>query len=85
MRKSMRVGLALLLLIGLLGALQTAWGQEVTAAIVGSVDRSERRADKRRCGRRDATPTMAFSTRADERLWRLQPAAPSYRNLRGEG
>jgi hypothetical protein len=38
MRKSMRVGLALLLLIGLFGALQTAWGQEVTAAIVGSVE-----------------------------------------------
>jgi hypothetical protein len=38
MRKSVRVGLALLLLIGLLGALQTAWGQEVTAAIVGSVE-----------------------------------------------
>src|SRR5580700_5648881 len=38
MRKSMRVGLALLLSIGLLGALETAWGQEVTAAIVGSVE-----------------------------------------------
>ena len=40
MRTSIRVGvgLALLLLIGLLGALQTAWGQEVTAAIVGSVE-----------------------------------------------
>jgi hypothetical protein len=37
MRESMRVGLALLLLIGLLGALQTALGQEVTAAIVGTV------------------------------------------------
>src|SRR5579862_8293748 len=38
MRTSIRVGLALLLLIGLLGALETAWGQEVTAAIVGSVE-----------------------------------------------
>src|SRR5580700_6786582 len=38
MHTSMRVGLVLLLLIGLLGALQTAWGQEVTAAIVGSVE-----------------------------------------------
>ena len=37
MRQSMKVGLALLLLIGLMGALTTAWGQEVTAAIVGSV------------------------------------------------
>jgi hypothetical protein len=37
MRTSIRVGLALLLLIGLLGALETAWGQEVTAAIVGTV------------------------------------------------
>ncbi len=38
MRTSIRVGVALLLLIGLLGALETAWGQEVTAAIVGSVE-----------------------------------------------
>jgi len=37
MRQTMRVGLALLLLIGLLGALQTALGQEVTAGIVGTV------------------------------------------------
>jgi hypothetical protein len=37
MRQSIRVGLALLLLFGLLGALETAWGQEVTASIVGSV------------------------------------------------
>jgi Carboxypeptidase regulatory-like domain len=37
MRQTMRVGLALLLLIGLLGALQTALGQEVTASIVGTV------------------------------------------------
>ncbi len=37
MHTSMKVGLVLLLLIGLLGALQTAWGQEVTAAIVGTV------------------------------------------------
>src|ERR1700685_2883083 len=35
MRKSMGVGI--LLLAGLLGALQSAWGQEVTAAIVGTV------------------------------------------------
>jgi carboxypeptidase family protein len=35
MRQSMRVWLALLLLIGI--PLVTAWGQEVTAAIVGSV------------------------------------------------
>src|SRR5580692_3627105 len=37
MRKSMRVGFALLLLFGLLGVIEAAWGQEVTAAIVGSV------------------------------------------------
>ena len=37
MRKSIKVGLALLLLIGLLGVVEAAWGQEVTAAIVGSV------------------------------------------------
>ena len=35
MRKSMRVGVVLL--VGMLGALQLAWGQEVTAAIVGTV------------------------------------------------
>jgi len=37
MHTPMRVGLALLLLIGLLGTLQTVCGQEVTAAIVGTV------------------------------------------------
>ena len=37
MRKSIRVGLVLLLLIGILGVVEAAWGQEVTAAIVGSV------------------------------------------------
>ena len=37
MRKSISVGLALFLLIGLPGVIETAWGQEVTAAIVGSV------------------------------------------------
>ena len=37
MRESIRIGLALLLLIGLLGAFQAALGQEVTAAIVGTV------------------------------------------------
>ena len=37
MRESIRIGLALLLLIGFLGAFQTALGQEVTAAIVGTV------------------------------------------------
>jgi hypothetical protein len=37
MRQSIKVGLSLLLLFGLLGALETAWGQEVTASIVGSV------------------------------------------------
>ena len=35
MRKSMWVGIALL--VGMLGALQSAWGQEVTASIVGKV------------------------------------------------
>src|SRR5258707_2934535 len=35
MRKAMRVGIVLL--AGLLGALQPAWGQEVTANIVGTV------------------------------------------------
>jgi hypothetical protein len=37
MRESMKVGLALLLLIGRLGAREIAWAQEVTAAIVGTV------------------------------------------------
>ena len=37
MRQSMRVGFILLLLVGVLGVLQPVWGQEVTAAIVGSV------------------------------------------------
>jgi hypothetical protein len=37
MRKSLRVGLAVSLLIGLLGAVEIAWGQEVTAGIVGTV------------------------------------------------
>jgi Carboxypeptidase regulatory-like domain len=37
MRHSMRVGLVSLLLVGVLGVLQPAWGQEVTAAIVGTV------------------------------------------------
>jgi len=37
MRKLMSVGFALLLLIGLLSVLQSAWGQEVTAAITGTV------------------------------------------------
>jgi hypothetical protein len=37
MRQSMRVGLVLLVLVGILGAFQPAWGQEVTAAIVGTV------------------------------------------------
>src|SRR6266849_3129779 len=37
MRQSMRVGFVLLLLVGVFGVLQPAWGQEVTAAIVGSV------------------------------------------------
>jgi len=35
MRKSMWIGIVLL--VGMLGALQMAWGQEVTAAIVGTV------------------------------------------------
>jgi len=35
MRKSMRIGVVLL--VGLLGALAPAWGQEVTASIVGTV------------------------------------------------
>src|SRR6266852_3478300 len=37
MRQSMKVGFILLLLVGVLGVLQPVWGQEVTAAIVGSV------------------------------------------------
>ncbi len=37
MRQSMKVGFALLVLVGVLGVLQPAWGQEVTAAIVGTV------------------------------------------------
>jgi hypothetical protein len=37
MSKSIGVGLALVLLIGLVGAVETSWGQEVTAAIVGNV------------------------------------------------
>ena len=37
MRQSMRVGLVLLLLVGVLGVLQPAFGQEVTAGIVGTV------------------------------------------------
>src|SRR6266849_8825609 len=37
MRQSMRVGFVLLLLVGVFGVLQPAWGQEVTAAIVGTV------------------------------------------------
>ena len=37
MRQSMKVGFVLLLLVGVLGVLQPAWGQEVTAGIVGTV------------------------------------------------
>ena len=37
MRHLMSCGIALLLLVGLLGAIQPAWGQEVTAAITGTV------------------------------------------------
>ena len=37
MRQSMRVGVVLLLLVGVLGVLQPAFGQEVTAGIVGTV------------------------------------------------
>src|SRR6266849_1682253 len=37
MRQSMRVGFVVVLLVGVLGVLQAAWGQEVTAAIVGTV------------------------------------------------
>ena len=37
MRRSMKVGFVVLLVIGVLGVLQPAWSQEVTAAIVGTV------------------------------------------------
>src|SRR3984893_5395045 len=37
MRQSMRIGFVLLLLVGMLGLLESIWGQEVTAAIVGTV------------------------------------------------
>ncbi|MGO9403271.1 MAG: carboxypeptidase regulatory-like domain-containing protein [Terriglobales bacterium] len=37
MRKSLAMMIGILLLVGLLGALAPAWGQEVTAAIVGTV------------------------------------------------
>jgi Carboxypeptidase regulatory-like domain len=37
MRQSMKVGFVVLLLIGVLGVLQPAWSQEVTASIVGTV------------------------------------------------
>jgi hypothetical protein len=37
MRQSTRIGLVLLLLVGVLGVLQPAFGQEVTAGIVGTV------------------------------------------------
>lgn len=37
MRQSMRVGVVLLLLVGVVGVLQPAFGQEVTAGIVGTV------------------------------------------------
>ena len=37
MRQSTRFGFVLLLLVGVLSILQPAWGQEVTAAIVGTV------------------------------------------------
>ncbi len=37
MRQSMRVGFVVVLLVGVLGVLQPAFGQEVTAAIVGTV------------------------------------------------
>ncbi|MGA8149396.1 MAG: carboxypeptidase regulatory-like domain-containing protein [Terriglobales bacterium] len=37
MRKLMSVGIAVLLVIGIFGALQLAWGQDVTAAITGTV------------------------------------------------
>src|SRR6476469_6176210 len=36
-RQSMKVGFVVLLLIGVLGVLQPAWSQEVTASIVGTV------------------------------------------------
>jgi hypothetical protein len=37
MRQAMKAGLVLLLLVGFFAALQPAWGQEVTASIVGTV------------------------------------------------
>jgi len=37
MRRSLAIMTGILLLVGLLGALAPAWGQEVTAAIVGTV------------------------------------------------
>ncbi len=37
MRRSMKVGFVVLLLVGVLGVLQPAWSQEVTASIVGTV------------------------------------------------
>ena len=37
MRRPMNVGFVVLLLIGVLGVLQSAWSQEVTASIVGTV------------------------------------------------
>jgi hypothetical protein len=37
MRRSLAIWIGILLLVGLLGALAPAWGQEVTAAIVGTV------------------------------------------------
>ena len=37
MRKSMSMRIGVVLMVGLLGALQPAWSQEVTAAIVGTV------------------------------------------------
>src|SRR2546423_4655222 len=37
MRQSMKIGFVLLLVIGVLGVLEPAWSQEVTAAIVGTV------------------------------------------------
>jgi hypothetical protein len=40
MRKSMAMKVGIVLLLSLLGAMSTAWGQEVTAAIVGTVSDS---------------------------------------------
>jgi uncharacterized BrkB/YihY/UPF0761 family membrane protein len=37
MPQSMKVGLVLLLVVGMLGVVQPAWGQDVTASIVGTV------------------------------------------------